>query len=216
MKICKIYLILHLVVLSLSYVIHVGQALKDHRLQFCPTNLDHVIDHADFASICNLNAEDAKNRLLVRHKNILSVKKRALPTIGCQYYVISTSADENGIASQVVSIRGLSNLLNILSIFDTKLSLDEYLQINVHSGFKIIYNQIFNDLIEKFTFSSQDKFYITGHSMGGVAGILLAAALNRSNVIEVDGITVFGIPKVRYNIITSIYQFSYSFNIIYF
>jgi hypothetical protein len=79
---------------------------------------------------------------------------------------------------------------------NTATEYDEFLSMNIHRGFRKMYLEILNDLPATVYESSDSssRFYITGHSLGGVLSCLLAASLKR-NGVHIDGVTTFGMPK---------------------
>lgn len=105
------------------------------------------------------------------------------------YYLLTNDKTK----SQIISVRGTSNIANALLDMDTKLVTDPHAGIRLHRGFSAAAEKIYGEvkplLKKNYTIST------TGHSLGGAVSLVLAMYL------DLDGfspgkVVTFGQPKV--------------------
>jgi len=114
---------------------------------------------------------------------------RNIADIQISFYLLSN--DE--LKTQVVAVRGTSNIENAMIDISLKLILDENLDISLHRGFAYAARQVYSELkpLAKKNYSIK----LTGHSLGGAVAVILAALFDTDG-FEVGEITTFGQPKV--------------------
>jgi len=111
------------------------------------------------------------------------------PGYAVSYFVASNAADK----TQVIAVRGTSNVENAMVDIAFQLQPDEATGIDLHQGFarsaRAIYEQIRPGLQKGYRIST------TGHSLGGAAALVLAMYLDTDGY-TVDRVITFGQPKV--------------------
>ncbi|MDZ7661119.1 lipase family protein [Thiohalophilus sp.] len=112
-----------------------------------------------------------------------------IPELSVTYYLLRSDKDK----SQVVVVRGTSNIENTLLNMDVKLVTDAHAGIRLHRGFSLaaekIYRKIKPQLKPDYTVS------VTGHSLGGAVALILAMYLDLDQ-FDVTQVVTFGQPKV--------------------
>ncbi len=134
------------------------------------------------------------NTLSIKHEDIIYVNKRD------NYSLIIITAEE-----VIIVIRGSDTVQDWL--LNAQLLLTSYSKGKVHQGFYEVFKQLYTDIEAplKKEIAKGKKIYITGHSLGGAVGILVADKLINSN-IPVHSIYTFGQPRVGdYNYAKYIY-----------
>ena len=95
--------------------------------------------------------------------------------------------------TQIISIRGTSNVENAMVNISLKLRPDADIGIPLHEGFAYSAKQVFTEL--KPLLKPGYKTSLTGHSLGGAVAFILAMYLDESQ-FNVDQVVTFGQPKV--------------------
>ena len=95
--------------------------------------------------------------------------------------------------TQIISIRGTSNIENAMVDISLKLKLDADIGIPLHAGFAYSAKQVFAEL--KPMLKPGYKTSLTGHSLGGAVAFILAMYLDE-NQFNVEQVVTFGQPKV--------------------
>jgi len=92
-----------------------------------------------------------------------------------------------------VTIKGTSNLENVIYDLEYKKVFNNLLNCWVHEGFFKTSKKIYEDLIK--IYSPEDEIHLTGHSYGGAVAAILGMLLKNSHY-KVHQIITFGQPKV--------------------
>jgi triacylglycerol lipase len=95
--------------------------------------------------------------------------------------------------TQIISIRGTSNIENAMVDISLKLRQDADTGVPLHKGFAYSAKQVFTEL--KPLLKPDYKTNLTGHSLGGAVALILAMYLDE-NQFNVDRVVTFGQPKV--------------------
>jgi hypothetical protein len=105
-------------------------------------------------------------------------------------YFIATNDDDK---SQIIAVRGTSNVENAMVDIDYVLIPDETLGIELHKGFAQSSQNIYQELKTKL--NKDYTIHITGHSLGGAVAVILAMYLDKQGFTMGDIVT-FGQPKL--------------------
>lgn len=112
-----------------------------------------------------------------------------VPGYAVNYYVATNDAEK----TQVIAVRGTSNVENAMVDIAFQLLPDEFTGISLHQGFaksaRAVYEQVRPKLNKDYRIST------TGHSLGGAAALVLAMYLDADGY-NVDKVITFGQPKV--------------------
>jgi len=95
--------------------------------------------------------------------------------------------------SQVIAVRGTSNIENALVDIALELTTDKHTGIRLHNGFSQTARAIYAEIKPKI--KADYAISTTGHSLGGAVALILAMYLDTDNY-KVDQIVTFGQPKV--------------------
>ncbi|UCE90467.1 MAG: lipase family protein [Pseudomonadota bacterium] len=108
---------------------------------------------------------------------------------GVGYFLATNEARRH----QIIAVRGTANAQNAVTDLDFKLRRDTYADTDVHQGFSVaaqnVYDQIRTKFRRDFTINT------TGHSLGGAVALVLAMYLQHDGY-TVGEIVTFGQPKV--------------------
>jgi predicted lipase len=95
--------------------------------------------------------------------------------------------------TQIISVRGTSNVENAMVDIYLKLVVDQKTGVALHHGFSVAARQVYAKL--KPFFKQDYKIEVTGHSLGGAVALILAMYLD-ADQFDIEQVTTFGQPKV--------------------
>ena len=95
--------------------------------------------------------------------------------------------------TQIISIRGTSNIENAMVDISLKLIADENTGIRLHEGFSFAARQVYTEL--KPLLKPGYKINVTGHSLGGAVALILGIYLD-ADQFNIAQVITFGQPKV--------------------
>jgi len=183
---------LFFVIINVSYAL-INYDMKDYRLLACAANL------------CDCTTIQLKHSLMASTSDELILNKIIQREInGLKYNIIDLSNKKTSECFRILSIRGTKNIENIrdMVIYNQPI-IDKNLNIRMHSGINKISNTIFNDILSidrQFFTSPEYKLYITGHSLGGLASILISAlAISLYQKVNIKTVLSFGAPTIFTN-----------------
>lgn len=164
---------------------------------FCGVNLPASADDAvDFAVIqqqaqfaaAAYQSED-QVRDLVESKSYELGLYHTIPDLQMSFYLATNDSAE----TQVIAVRGTSNVENAMVDIALKLLADEKTGARLHEGFSYAAKRIYAEL--KPRFKPGYKIHTTGHSLGGAVALILAMFLDADN-FNIEQVVTFGQPKV--------------------
>ena len=112
-----------------------------------------------------------------------------IPDIQIAFFLATNVSTE----TQVISIRGTSNIENAMLDVSLKLRVDPATGVSLHEGFAYSARQIYAEL--KPLLKPEYKINVTGHSLGGAIALILAMFMDLDQ-FNVDQVVTFGQPKV--------------------
>lgn len=147
-------------------------------------------DIRKFASIANAAYQTETNvRELDALGNYTLSRYDSIPDVLVTYFLLT----DDSAKTQIIAVRGTSNMENAIVDAAFKLTPDEHTGIYLHDGFsyaaRAIYTEIKPQLKTGYSIST------TGHSLGGAVALILGMYLDRDD-FTVDTIITFGQPKV--------------------
>jgi hypothetical protein len=95
--------------------------------------------------------------------------------------------------TQVVAVRGTSNIENAMVDIYLQLVVDKKTGVALHHGFSVAARQVYAKI--KPFLKRDYKIDVTGHSLGGAVALILAMYLD-ADQFEIEQVTTFGQPKV--------------------
>jgi len=95
--------------------------------------------------------------------------------------------------TQIVSVRGTSNIENVMVDISLKLRADQDTGIKLHEGFARAAKQVYAEL--KPLLEADYRITTTGHSLGGAVALILAIYLDADR-FDIERVVTFGQPKV--------------------
>jgi len=151
--------------------------------------VDFVAIHqqASFANAAYL-AED-KIRALIESVNYTLTLFKTVPNSQVSYFLATNMQTR----TQVISVRGTSNIENAMVDILLKLRADQSAGILLHEGFSLAARQVYAEL--KPLLNKDYKIRTTGHSLGGAVALILAIYLD-ADQFNIDQVITFGQPKV--------------------
>ena len=183
-----------LVLFTIINIIHALELdMRDFRLLANAANLcDCTTMQLQHSLMASISDEFILNKIIQREPS------------GLKYNIIEIMKKKTRESIRILSIRGTKNIENIKDIvlYNQPIT-DKNLKISMHSGIYKIYTAIFNDILSidnNFFTSSDYKLYLTGHSLGGLASILISAlAISSFENINIKIISTFGAPNIFTN-----------------
>nr|UCH41580.1 MAG: lipase family protein [Gammaproteobacteria bacterium] len=132
---------------------------------------------------------EAKIRAFLESSNYTLTLYNTAPDIQISYFLATNKQTE----TQVISVRGTSNIENAMVDILLKLRVDQNTGIQLHEGFAFAARQVYAEL--KPLLKADYKIRTTGHSLGGAVALVLAMYLD-ADQYNIDQVITFGQPKV--------------------
>ena len=114
---------------------------------------------------------------------------QTIPDIQIAFFLATNESTQ----TQVISIRGTSNIENAMVDIYLQLVDDQKTGLRLHHGFSLAARKVHAQL--KPLLKPGYKIYTTGHSLGGAAALILAMYLD-ADQFNIEQVTTFGQPKV--------------------
>jgi triacylglycerol lipase len=151
------------------------------------TSFSQLLEYAALSSAAYQDRQSIE-KLLEQRGEILT-EHGNIPSYHVSYFLATNMRNK----TQLLSIRGTSNVVNALTDIALQQLKDQHTGIPLHQGFALsardIYAQIRPKLIKDFKLST------TGHSLGGAVAVVLAMYLDTDGY-DVDQVFTFGQPKL--------------------
>ena len=128
-------------------------------------------------------------RALVESSDYELTLYHTIPGIQVAFFLATSVATQ----TQVISIRGTSNIENTMVNVSLKLNVDADLGVSLHQGFAGSAKQVYAEL--KPLLEPKYNINVTGHSLGGAIALVLAMSLDKDQ-FNVEQVVTFGQPKV--------------------
>ena len=128
-------------------------------------------------------------RDLVESSNFALTLYHTIPDSQITFFLATSDQTK----TQIISVRGTSNIKNALVDISLKLTIDQNTGVRLHQGFAYAAKQIYTKL--KPLIKAGYKIQVTGHSLGGAVALILAMYLD-ADQIDVEQVITFGQPKV--------------------
>jgi hypothetical protein len=150
-------------------------------------NFPNIREQAMLANVAYQS--ESEIRTLVASIDFELTLYHTIPGIQVAFFLATSKATE----TQIVSIRGTSNIENAMVDVSLKLNVDADLGVSLHQGFAASAKRVYTEL--KPLLKPEYKIYITGHSLGGATALVLAMFLDKDQ-FKVEQVVTFGQPKV--------------------
>lgn len=152
-----------------------------------PVNFMQLIEAAEFSNAAYLPESEIGE--VIHHRNYNLTQYHTLPENQVSYFIATNELTR----TQLIAVRGTSNVENAIVDIAFKLKLDEHTGLRLHAGFssagKQVYAAIQPNLKKDYTINT------TGHSLGGAIALILAKYLD-TDEYQVGQVITFGQPKV--------------------
>lgn len=144
----------------------------------------------EFATLANAAYQPLpKIRTLSALKKYLLSHYSNIPEIEISYFLVTDDIAK----TQVIVVRGTSNVENAMVNAALKLTLDKHLGVRLHNGFSQSARAIYTEI--KPLLKTDYAISVTGHSLGGAVALILAMHLDIDD-FTVGKVVTFGQPKV--------------------
>lgn len=147
----------------------------------------HLLKYAAFAAASYEDVETFKGACHSQELEFLHSGAHLQDKV--RYFIAVNERDK----SQLVTIRGTSNLENAVVDIDYVLTTDELAGIELHKGFSQSARNIYREIQAKLR--KDYTVHLTGHSLGGAVVVILAMYMEKDGYTVGDVVT-FGQPKV--------------------
>ena len=128
-------------------------------------------------------------RALVESANYTFTFYQTIPDIHIAFFLATNELTQ----TQVISIRGTSNIENAMVDVYLQLVNDKKTGLRLHHGFSLAARKVYATL--KPLLKPGYKINTTGHSLGGAVALILAMYLD-ADKFNIEQVTTFGQPKV--------------------
>jgi len=150
-------------------------------------NFTEIQKQAMFANAA-YQSED-KIRTLLESGNYTLTLYHTIPDIQISFFLATNELTK----TQIISVRGTSNIENAMVDISLKLMMDKNTGVRLHEGFSFAAKQIYAEL--EPLLNSDYKINVTGHSLGGAVALILAMYLDAYQ-FNIEQVITFGQPKV--------------------
>ncbi|MFW2373578.1 MAG: lipase family protein [Gammaproteobacteria bacterium] len=150
-------------------------------------NFTEIKEYASYANASYLTT--AKIRELGLLKNYTLSHYSSIPDIHVSYFLLTNDLTK----TQIIAVRGTSNIENAIIDVALKLTRDEHAGIGLHNGFSQAAQAIYKEIKPKIRADYQIN--TTGHSLGGAVALILAMYLD-TDQFKTGQVITFGQPKV--------------------
>jgi triacylglycerol lipase len=150
-------------------------------------NFANIREQAMFADAAYKSAPEI--RALVESNGYALTLYHTIPGIQVAFFLATSVATK----TQIISIRGTSNIENAMVNVSLKLNVDADLGVSLHQGFSVSAKRVYAEL--KPLLKPEYKINVTGHSLGGATALVLAMLLDKDQ-FKVEQVVTFGQPKV--------------------
>lgn len=130
-----------------------------------------------------------KVRVLTESRDFTLTHHHTIADVQITYFLATNELTR----TQVISVRGTSNVENAMVDISLKLLVDPNTGIALHQGFAHAARQVFKEL--KPLLKPDYQIQLTGHSLGGAVAVILAMYLD-SDDFNIGQVVTFGQPKV--------------------
>ena len=130
-----------------------------------------------------------KIRALVESGNYTLTLYHTIPDIQISFFLAINELTK----TQIISVRGTSNIENAMVDISLKLMMDKNTGVRLHEGFSFAAKQVYAEL--EPLLNSDYKINVTGHSLGGAVALILAMYLDAYQ-FDIEQVITFGQPKV--------------------
>ncbi len=150
-------------------------------------NFTEIQKQAIFANAA-YQSED-KIRALIESGNYRLTLYHTIPDIQISFFLATNELTR----TQIISVRGTSNIENAMVDISLKLMVDESTGVHLHEGFSFAAKQVYKEL--KPLLKPDYKINLTGHSLGGAVALILGIYLDAYQ-FNIEQVVTFGQPKV--------------------
>lgn len=154
-----------------------------------PIDFKTLRGFASFAASSYLPEKNIAASDWAQHSGYTLTRYASIPDIQIAYFIATNDITR----SQIIAVRGTSNVENAFVDINLKLVDDSKTGIRLHSGFaqaaKAVYSDALPLLKKGYTIDT------TGHSLGGAVALILAMYLE-SDGYKIGRVVTFGQPKV--------------------
>jgi len=150
-------------------------------------NFTEIQKQAKFANAAYQS--EGKIRALVESSNYKLALYHTIPDIQISFFLATNELTK----TQIISVRGTSNIENAMVDISLKLMIDKNTGLRLHEGFTFAAKKVYAEL--EPLLNSDYKINVTGHSMGGAVALILAMYLDAYQ-FDIEQVVTFGQPKV--------------------
>lgn len=150
-------------------------------------DFSEIKKQALFASV--VYRPEAEIRALAESRHYRLNFYHTIPDIQVTFFLATNESTR----TQLISVRGTTNVENAVVDIALKLLTDEKTGARLHQGFAYAAKRVYAEL--KPLIQSGYKIHATGHSLGGAVALILAIYLD-ADQFDVEQVVTFGQPKV--------------------
>ena len=152
-----------------------------------PVSFTEIHTQAIFANAAY--QPEIKIRALVEASNYTLTLYDTIPEVQISFFLATNELTR----TQVVSVRGTSNIENAMVDISLKLVEDKNTGVRLHEGFSFAAKRVYAEL--KPLLKPTYKINLTGHSLGGAVALILGMYLD-ADQFNIEQVITFGQPKV--------------------
>ncbi|MDD5674014.1 MAG: lipase family protein [Chitinivibrionales bacterium] len=168
---------------------------KSSRPPFDPgdsISMDHSIDFPEILNLALLSHFAYKpDSVITRYYTAMDLSIGTLASEKVKYIIIRDGRNN----LQTIAIQGTKNFHNIVLDMEFSERVDPLLGVKLHRGFEKTARELYDQLILTKALDKAMPVIITGHSLGGAAGVILALYLQQAG-FTIRKVVTFGQPRI--------------------
>ncbi len=179
--------IFHSALWAFVFILHITTSYAEQAQRPGAINFKQLLQAADFSNAAYQTKAEIQQLSKLHHYDLTGYGN--IPELEVSYFLLTDNLNK----SQVIVVRGTSNIENALVNANIQLTQDPYTKVRLHAGFLQTARKVY--FVLKPLLKSDYAITTTGHSLGGAVALIIGIYLDVDH-FRVQQVVTFGQPKV--------------------